>query len=66
MKNEDAQQEGLEDVWQTYVNLLEVQDFYRQTLKQRFVPEGCKIAFTSTLDADQKKAYEEGGMCYVK
>ena len=66
VKNEDAQQEGLEDVWQTYVNLLEVQDFYRSTLKQRFVPEGCKIAFTSTLDADQKKAYEEGGMCYVK
>ena len=66
VKNEDAQQEGLEDVWQTYVNLLEVQDFYRQTLKQRFVPEGCKIAFTSTLTADQKKAYEEGGMCYVK
>ena len=65
-KNEDAQDEGMKDVWQTYADLLQVQDFYRSTLKQRFVPEGCKIAFTSNLTEDQKKAYEEGGMCYVK
>lgn len=65
-KNEDAQEEGMQEVWQTYVDLLEVQDFYRHELN-RIVPEGCKIAFTkSTLTEDEKAAYEEGGRCYVK
>ena len=65
-KNEDAQAEGMQDVWQTYVDLLEVQDFYRHELN-RIVPEGCKIAFTkSTLTEAEKAAYEEGGRCYVK
>ena len=66
VKNEDAQNEGMKEVWQTYVDLLEVQDFYRHELN-RIVPEGCKIAFTkSTLTAAEKAAYEEGGRCYVK
>ncbi len=64
-KNENAQEEGLEDVWQTYVELLEVQDFYRHDL-DRIIPEGCKIAFTSDLTDAQKAEYEEGGRCYVK
>ena len=65
-KNEDAQKEGMKEVWQTYVNLLETQSFYRHELN-RIVPEGCKIAFTkSTLTAEEKAAYEEGGRCYVK
>ena len=43
------------------------------TYNDRVVPEGCKIAFTKdakTLSAAEKeqlkKAYEEGGYCYVK
>ena len=56
----------MEQVWQTYIELLDTQDFYRHEL-DRIVPEGCKIGFTSkTLTEDQKKAYEEGGRCYVK
>lgn len=66
-KNEVGQKEGMEKVWQTYVELLDNQYFYRHELN-RVVPEGCKIAFTnpSALTAEQKKAYEEGGACYVK
>lgn len=65
-KNEDAQKEGMKEVWQTYVNLLETQSFYRHELN-RIIPEGCKIAFTkSTLTEAEKAAYEEGGRCYVK
>ena len=65
-KNEDAQKEGMKEVWQTYVNLLETQSFYRHELN-RIIPEGCKIAFTkSTLSDSEKAAYEEGGRCYVK
>ena len=65
-KNEDAQKEGMKEVWQTYVNLLETQSFYRHELN-RIIPEGCKIAFTkSTLSEAEKAAYEEGGRCYVK
>ena len=64
-KNEDAQNEGMKEVWQTYVDLLELQSFYRHEL-ERIIPEGCKIAFTENLDEDQKAAYEEGGRCYVK
>ena len=56
----------MKEVWQTYVNLLETQSFYRHELN-RIIPEGCKIAFTkSTLSDDEKAAYEEGGRCYVK
>ena len=65
-KNQNEQQEGLKDVWKKYVDLLETQDFYREDLADRIVPEGCKIAFTSNLTAEQKKAFEEGGACYVK
>ena len=65
-KNEDSQTEGMKDVWQTYADLLQVQDFYRHDL-DRIIPEGCKIAFSSTsLDDDELAAYEEGGRCYVK
>ena len=62
-KNLENQDEGIEEVWQTYVELLESQDFYRHDL-DRIVPEGCKIAFTTTsYDASE---FEEGGHCYVK
>ena len=66
-KNDDAQKEGMKEVWQTYVDLLELQSFYRHEL-DRIIPEGCKIAFTSDIsgDDDLKAAYEEGGRCYVK
>ncbi len=66
-KNEDAQEEGMKEVWQTYVDLLELQKFYRTDL-DRIIPEGCKIAFTAESDDydDVKSAYEEGGRCYVK
>ena len=65
-KNEDAQDEGMKDVWQTYVDLLETQKFYRHEL-DRIIPEGCKIAFTKTsLSTAEKADYEEGGRCYVK
>ena len=65
-KNEDAQDEGMKDVWQTYVDLLETQKFYRHELN-RIIPEGCKIAFTKTsLTTAEKADYEEGGRCYVK
>ena len=62
-KNEDAQDEGMKDVWQTYVDLLETQKFYRTKL-DRIIPEGCKIAFNDS--SYDKTAYEEGGRCYVK
>ena len=65
-KNAHNQDIGMEQVWQTYIELLDTQDFYRHEL-DRIVPEGCKIGFTSkTLTEEQKKAYEEGGRCYVK
>ena len=65
-KNEDAQDEGMKDVWQTYVDLIETQKFYRHEL-DRIIPEGCKIAFTKTsLTTLEKADYEEGGRCYVK
>ena len=62
-KNEDAQNEGMKEVWQTYVDLLETQSFYRHEL-DRIIPEGCKIAFNDA--SYDKTAYEEGGRCYVK
>ncbi len=78
-KNQNAQQEGLEKVWNTYFDLLNTQDYYRNgvrntvstdTYNDRVVPEGCKIAFTKNLSAAEKAAlkakYEEGGYCYVK
>ena len=64
-KNKVTQAEGLEDVWQKYVDLLNIQDFYRQDLN-RVIPEGCKIAFTKNLTEAEKKQFEEGGACYVK
>ena len=70
-KNNDEQDEGLEKVWRTYIELLETQDFYRDPKNvsgvDRILPEGCKIAFNKgTLDADEKEEFEEGGRCYVK
>lgn len=65
-KNANDQADGIEDVWQTYVELLQAQDTYRKTLK-RALPEGCKIAFTE--DSATWKArpeFKEGGKCYVK
>lgn len=66
-KNSEAQKDGLETVWQTYVELLQVQDYYRHTAN-RVLPEGCKIAFSTTVNPDVRKAQfeEEGGVCYVK
>ena len=62
-KNRNSQDEGLEQVWKTYIELLEAQDWARHET-ERIVPEGCKIAFS---DKDYDKAwYEEGGKCYVK
>ena len=63
-KNRDSQSEGMEDVWQTYIELLNNQDFYRTELK-RVIPEGCKIAFSGNYDPNDP-AYKEGGACYVK
>ena len=78
-KNKNAEEEGLQKVWNTYFELLETQDYYRNgvrntvsadTYNDRVVPEGCKIAFTKNLTAEEKaalkKQYEEGGYCYVK
>ena len=65
-KNAHNQEIGMEQVWQTYIELLDTQDFYRKKL-DRIVPEGCKIGFTkASLSASEKEAYEEGGRCYVK
>ncbi len=65
-KNANDQTDGLEDVWQTYVELLQTQDYFRhiESANSRLVPEGCKIAFTKTGVADTE--YKEGGKCYVK
>ena len=73
-KNQNEQSDGLEKVWETYLNLLATQDNYRLTIKDtadRVIPEGCKIAFTKNLTATEQKAlmdgqYKEGGKCYVK
>ena len=68
-KNAQSQNDGLEDVWQKYIELLEVQDYYRHLPQEnnRLISEGCKIAFTGTLTTEaQKQQYEEGGACYVK
>ena len=67
-KNKDEESEGLESVWQTYIELLKTQDYYRgvngASQMDRILPEGCKVAFTDkTYDKD---AFEEGGRCYVK
>ncbi len=65
-KNIDDQKEGMEKVWKTYLELLEVQNYYRSEVNN-VINEGCKIAFTkTTLTAEEKAAYEEGGACYVK
>lgn len=73
-KNKNEQSNGLEKVWETYLNLLATQDYYRLDIKDtadRVIPEGCKIAFTKNLTAAEQKAlmdgqYIEGGKCYVK
>ena len=62
-KNADDQSEGLEQVWKTYIELLEQQDWARKETN-RVVPEGCKIAFTKA--EYNKEDYEVGGKCYVK
>ena len=65
-KNAHNQDIGMQEVWQTYIELLDTQNFYRQEL-DRIVPEGCKIGFTKeTLTEAEKEAYKEGGRCYVK
>ncbi len=66
-KNQNEQEEGLEKVWKTYIDMLETEYFYRNEL-DRIVPEGCKIAFTkgTALTAEEKALYEEGGSCHVK
>ena len=73
-KNDHAQDDGMEKVWQTYIELLEVQDYYRKgtidadpdNKSTRVLPEGCKIAFTQEINDGHKKEFEEGGYCYVK
>ena len=62
-KNQNSQDEGLEQVWKTYVELLEAQDWARHETN-RILPEGCKIAFGDK--GYDKTWYEEGGDCYVK
>ncbi len=47
-KNKADQDEGIQEVWKTYFELLETQDFYRHGL-DRVVSEGCKIAFTKDI-----------------
>lgn len=64
-KNKEEQKDGIEDVWQTYVSLLTIQDHYRKTLK-RALPEGCKIAFSGDTNYNDDPAFKEGGRCYVK
>ena len=65
-KNVNDQATGIEEVWQTYVELLQAQDTYRQTLK-RALPEGCKIAFNeSSATWKARDEFKEGGKCYVK
>lgn len=65
-KNDDSQSEGLEQVWKTYIELLEAQDWARKETT-RIVPEGCKIAFNNKTSYESNKAeYEPGGKCYVK
>ena len=64
-KNRNDQQDGIESVWQTYIELLKCQDFYRHET-ERVVSEGCKIAFTKELTPQEKEDYEEGKFCYVK
>ncbi len=66
-KNNIDQEEGLQDVWKTYIELLAAQDWVRQDT-DRVLSEGCKIAFTKVdpLTDEEKAMYEEGGKCYVK
>ena len=60
----------MEDVWQTYAELISTQMYFRHTAN-RVVSEGCKIAFTKKYTAADRKTLEdtyfkEGGICYVK
>ena len=65
-KNNIDQDEGLQEVWKTYIELLAAQDWVRQDT-DRVLSEGCKIGFTKDNLTDEEKAmYEEGGKCYVK
>lgn len=67
-KNNIDQDEGLQNVWKTYIELLTAQDWVRQDT-DRVLSEGCKIAFTKDtreLSEEEKAMYEEGGKCYVK
>ena len=65
-KNNIDQDEGLQEVWKTYIELLAAQDWVRQDT-DRVLSEGCKIGFTKGNLTDEEKAmYEEGGKCYVK
>ena len=66
-KNANDQEDGLEDVWQTYVELLQTQDYFRHlpSADNRLVPEGCKIGFTKDTGFAEAD-YKEGGLCYVK
>jgi hypothetical protein len=61
-KNLYDQEEGLEKVWRTYLELVELQEEYKES--GRVIPEGCKIGFTKSGDHDSKE-YEKGGKCYV-
>ena len=70
-KNNNDQGEGIAKVWRTYLELLSVQDNYRNVIQQtedfRIIPEGCKIRFYDGKDASPEDAvYKEGGVCYVK
>lgn len=61
-KNLYDQEEGLEKVWRTYIELIELQEEYKEM--GRAVPEGCKIGFNKIGDHDSEH-YEKGGVCYV-
>ncbi len=65
-KNNIDQDEGMQEVWKTYIELLAAQDWVRQDT-DRVLSEGCKIGFTKdNLTEEEKALYEEGGKCYVK
>jgi len=56
----DDQQEGVEDIWEDYVDLLEIQDSSRLNTNI-MVPEGCIIGFN---EAGHDALYAKGGACY--
>ena len=63
--NKNNQEEGMNDVWEKYLELLETQYYYRG-LDNALVSEGCAIGFKQAGGAANDAAYKVGGACYVK